>query len=861
MHRKSLIHQIKNKMKQFLTTIALVFAAYCCSFAQPNPNDMFIEGYVYSNNTGQPVSGWTVCVYADSSNGQPFNYSDCVTTDTNGYYSFYIQGGSQNAQNVPYHVYTWDCLQQQLDTVINNNQGMVNNGYKDFYICTGNTNNCDATFTWGTVPGTIAYQFSANGDPNSGINYVWDFGDGSSGTGQNPTHSYTSAGPFYVCLTVANTFLGCSATSCDTVGGNTGSGCDSYFSYMSDSLNYLTQYFYGSSQSNVTSWFWDFGDGSYSQLQNPVHTYNDTGYYVVCLTVNNCNSAYCENVYVGVNNGGNCYSYFYWNGITNPNGLMGFQFTYGGSQTNTTTYLWDFGDGQTSTSPNPVHYFTSGGPYTVCLTITDGNCSNTYCDVVGSNTGGCQAYFAAYDSSGTFYFFDNSTGNIGYWQWDFGDGTTSNQQYPTHQYSQPGVYTVCLSIGDFFNTCSDTYCETVVVDTNNSNGCQVWFQYYSTNSGTVFNAYGGNGNPGGNSGTVYTWSFGNGTGGTGQTITQNLPAGTYQVCVTAFDPLTGCQSSYCATVVIGNNGVFNYCVSGSVSLGTPNLPADDVIVYLITYDPNTNMLVAVQATTLDSNGVYSFCQVPAGQYLVKAALTQNSAYYWNFLPTYYGNSLFWNYAAQVNVSANTNGIDIWLIAGANQGGPGFIGGDVTQGANKTEGPGDPLANIQVMLLDMNNYPVAYTYSNSQGHFEFDGIPYGTYKVWAEVTGLLTTPAIVTIEATEPSIDNIEIFVNSTEVTTGIGSAVEAAKLGFGNIFPNPSANEMFITISSEANLKLSFMMYDVTGRIVDSRLVSIPSGKTQVALETAKLSPGVYALNIQSADGSLKVSKKILKTE
>ena len=213
------------------------------------------------------------------------------------------------------------------------------------------------------------------------------------------------------------------------------------------------------------------------------------------------------------------------------------------------------------------------------------------------------------------------------------------------------------------------------------------------------------------------------------------------------------------------------------------------------------------------------------------------------------------------MNANTSGVDIWLIAGANQGGPGFIGGDVTQGANKTEGPGDPLADVQVMLLDMNNYPIAYTYSNAQGHFEFDGVPYGTYQVWAEVTGLLTTPAIITISAQEPSINNIGIIVNETEVTTGISPLIEAAKLGFGNVFPNPSANEMFIQISSEANLELNFSIFDVAGRVADSRVVSIPSGKTQVALQTANLSAGIYTLNILSEDGSLTISKKLVKTE
>lgn len=841
-------------MKKLLSTIAIVFAAFCSSYAQPDPNAMLIEGYIYDNGSGSPAAGWYVCVSTDSLN--QFQFSACDTTDANGYYSFYIPGGSAIGPNVAYTVYTWDCLQQYLDTLINNMQGTVNNGYHDFYVCTSTTNTCDPSFTWGTVPGTTNMQFYANGDPNSGINYLWDFGDGSSGTGQNPTHSYNGSGPYLVCLTVSSNFLGCTASSCDSVGSNIGSGCDSYFYSMRDSLNYLTQYFFGSSQSNVTSWYWDFGDGSSSTEQNPVHAFQDTGWFNVCLTVNNCNSAYCENVYV-TDGSNDCYAYFSWNTVSNPNGLAGFQFTNYSYSGQIATYLWDFGDGTTSNLENPIHYFIDDSAHTVCLTIISGNCSNTYCETVqGNNTGGCQAYFYPVDSSGVTYFLDYSSGNINFWLWDFGDGTTSNQQYPTHQYANPGVYNVCLQVGDFNNSCGDTYCETVVIDSINTNPCQVWFQYYSVPGGaSVFSAYGG-----GSNSAQYSWSI-NGTAYQGQTISVVLSAGTYQVCVFVSDPATGCQNSYCEAVIIGGNNTFDYCISGQVFLGTPNLPADVAIVYLITYDPNTNMLVAVQATTVDSSGWYSFCQVPAGQYLIKAALTQNSSYYWNFLPTYYGNSLFWNYAAQVNVNANTSGVDIWLIAGANQGGPGFIGGDVTQGANKTEGPGDPLADVQVMLLDMNNYPIAYTYSDAQGHFEFDGVPYGTYQVWAEVAGLLTTPAIITISPQEPSIANIEIFVNETEVTTGISSAVEAAKLGFGNVFPNPSANEMFIQVSSEANLQLNFNIYDVAGRMADSRLVTIPSGKTQVALQTANLSAGIYTLNIQSTDGSLKISKKLVKTE
>lgn len=854
--------RFKLMSKKLLLTFSLLMTICFVSWAQPNPNNMFISGYVYNTN-GNAVNNWTVCVYADTTLNSNFYYYQCVTTNSNGYYSFDITDGSVTGPNVTYHVYTYDCQQNLVDTVLINGQGSIDHASHDFTICANNNSQCDASFSWtnstptGGTPAVI--YFSYDGPLLNTNTYSWSFGDGSGDNIPDPIHTFTSTGPYYVCLTVSNSQTGCTATHCDTITFNNQT-CQGYFSYSSTVFNPFNVAFSGGANGNVTSWFWDFGDGHYSQVQNPNHVYQDSGIYVVCLTINNCNSAYCDTVVVGGNgnNTGNCSANFTWSPISNPNGGTGFQFTYQGTTSNPNTYHWDFGDGTTSTVANPSHYYSVGsGPFPVCLVVSNGNCTATHCDTVGNNnSGNCQADFIAIDSAGTFFFLDYSLGSNSYWLWDFGDGHSSNLQYPHHQYANPGTYTVCLTVGNNINTCSDTYCSTVVVDSTNNNPCQVSFQYYTTPNGVVvFQAYGGNNT------SSYTWSFGNGSGGTGQTVTAQLPSGTHQVCVTISDPATGCQSTSCQTIVIGGNNTNTYCISGTVSLGTPNLPADMAIVYLITYDSQTNLLVAVQATTVDSSGHYGFCQVPAGQYLVKAALTPNSSYYLNFVPTYYGNSLFWNYAAQVNVSANVSNVDIWLIAGANNGGPGFIGGDVTQGANKTSGPGDPLAEVQIMLLDMNNYPIAYLYSDAQGHFEFPNLAYGTYQVWAEITGLTTIPAIVTISANEPSIDNITIIVNDTEITTGIRSLVEAAKLNFGNVYPNPSNANMFMQVSSEAALQLTFSTFDLAGRMVDSRIVTIPSGKTQVDLQTTELNTGIYTLYIQSEDGSLSVSKKLVKTE
>ena len=58
--------------------------------------------------------------------------------------------------------------------------------------------------------------------------------------------------------------------------------------------------------------------------------------------------------------------------------------------TSTTNYLWDFGDGTTSTDSTPSHYYTAFGKYELCLTLTDSakNCISTYCDSIGIDSSG-----------------------------------------------------------------------------------------------------------------------------------------------------------------------------------------------------------------------------------------------------------------------------------------------------------------------------------------------------------------------------------------------------------------------------------------------------------------------------------------
>ncbi|MBK5286446.1 MAG: PKD domain-containing protein [Bacteroidia bacterium] len=132
------------------------------------------------------------------------------------------------------------------------------------------------------------------------------------------------------------------------------------------------------------------------------------------------------------------------------------------------SWLWNFGDSQTSTSQNPTHTYAAAGTYNVCLTITDNHgCHSTTChDVTVGVLHPCQASFTfTTDSTGmTYYFTNTSTGTTSstVYTWDFGDNTTSNMESPTHTYVHAGNSLVCLYMSDVSTGCHSHYCHHII---------------------------------------------------------------------------------------------------------------------------------------------------------------------------------------------------------------------------------------------------------------------------------------------------------------------------------------------------------------------------------------------------------------
>ncbi|MFO7723408.1 MAG: PKD domain-containing protein [Bacteroidales bacterium] len=454
------------------------------------------------------------------------------------------------------------------------------------------------------------------------------------------------------------------------------------------------------------------------------------------------------------------------------------------------------------------------------------------------------------------------------WFWSFGDSATSTLQNPNHTYAQPGTYYVCLTITD--NTsCTNTFCMPVVVSGIPQNTCHAGFNAIPVGGtlgvtfiNTSVSTYG----PALHN-VDYVYSFGDGTSATASTManlqhTYNAP-GVYYVCLTmqvtnVATSTVVCSDTWCDSVLVGSVNPTSYLYGMLTANGAGAGPS---LVYLIQHNALLGTLTAVDTTlSIDSAGVtmYYFSNIIPGNYLVKAAMLPSNPSYAVNMPTYHASSLFWNQAGTINVMPNAlTQANISYIQGVNPGGPGFIGGLISQGANK--GAGDPIEGVQVLLLDANNgdQPVSVVYSDAAGQFGFTNIPYGTYKVYAEMLNKTTVPVVVTIDATTPSTDGIQIVVGSSWISS-ISKAESFAAGVVGNIHPNPASDACYLDISAERSGIITLEVADLTGKVIRSRKVNLQPGHNRVKVDAETLGGGVYLVTVTAEDGT-RATRRLIR--
>lgn len=301
----------------------------------------------------------------------------------------------------------------------------------------------------------------------------------------------------------------------------------------------LTATFTNASTGLVSTYEWDFGDGSTSDLADPEHVYAANGEYIVCLIAGGCDTpdtlcmtiSICEPVVAGYSAASAALTATFTNESTG--GVL--------------SYVWDFGDGGTSAMADPTHTFAMAAVYAVCLIAISDCDADTICTTVTITCDLPVANFSTDPDGLDITFVNEALLGDGY-VWDFGDGTTSTDDDPTHVYAENGTYIVCFTVTSECG--SDVSCDTITV-------CDIIAADFAS-SQSVFDVDFTNAS----SGTVatYAWDFGDGATSADENPTHTYAAdGDYTVCLgvsnTCFELDTLCQLITINTAGVSENGL------------------------------------------------------------------------------------------------------------------------------------------------------------------------------------------------------------------------------------------------------------------------------------------------------------------
>jgi gliding motility-associated-like protein len=292
--------------------------------------------------------------------------------------------------------------------------------------------------------------------------YLWNFGDGSTSTLQNPTHTFVGAGNYTVKLEVTDN-NGCtnekSITNSVIVPPVLAGFSTTRDSYCTDNSTLIS--FTSTAVGTITSYDWDMdGDGIFEIINgtaNQTRTFPTKGVYTIRQRVTSnlgCQNSFTKNITIVDGTGGIVLADPYL-GCAPATAVL----LPADSASVVSSYLWDFGDGKTSTLRNPTHDYLKPGKYSLTLTeVLTGGCSKSSTVVV--EVGGALGAFSYNTApSCTPYTVtlraDNLAG-VGSLIWDFGDGSTFtekvakgvNSKTISHTYNSSGSKLPILILKD-----------------------------------------------------------------------------------------------------------------------------------------------------------------------------------------------------------------------------------------------------------------------------------------------------------------------------------------------------------------------------------------------------------------------------
>jgi gliding motility-associated-like protein len=375
----------------------------------------------------------------------------------------------------------------------------------------------------------------------------------------------------------------------------------------------LSVNFLNTSIGSPTNFIWSFGDGSFSTQPNPSHVFttptNDTTFNVMLIAINDCGS---DTTYFPIYVLPNTVTSFF---NTNPtSGCSPLDVDFTNFSLGSTTYYWNFGDGQVSNTQSPSHVYTGAGNYTAQLIASNGcayDTSNISITVFPKPNVSFNVQQNTLCTNENFVFV-NSSVQLSNVVWSFGDGTGSTLYSPTHDYSTAGTFVVSLVGSSALNGCLDTAYQTINViqgpdlqyDEYVFEGCLPQTIQFNELSNTATSA---------------VWDFDDGTQGIGPSATHTFTsAGTFAPVVIAQNAF-GCADTATFTVIIHPNPIAAFQLSDvaicdlPVDISTNNL-SQGAVSYSWDFDNGTTSVLNAPQITYVQSGMYEVSLIAYNQF-------------------------------------------------------------------------------------------------------------------------------------------------------------------------------------------------------------------------------------------------------
>lgn len=303
--------------------------------------------------------------------------------------------------------------------------------------------------------------------------------------------------------------------------------------------------------------------------------------------------------------------------------------------------------------------------------------------------------------------------------------------------------------------------------------------------------------------------------------------------------------------------VINQNITGVISQST-GAPLQNSWVFLIAFDKSDSSLSVLDSTLTDASGYYYLQGTSNSGVYVKAA--PDSASYPMEMPTYFDSTLLFQDAIAIQPCSDSSGVWFSTIAGVNPGGPGFIGGKITQGANKKTG--ESLQGISILLVDSATQKVAaYVDTDVNGDFVFPNLALSSYEIWVDRPFIDNSLApTFTLTSQDAELKNLKFELQSTLLEwVGVVDGIDPEQLwkeGTYSLYPNPANGS--VSFKWEDNTfgeKVEIKMYDSMGKLVKQSYMNQPG---EILIPLNDLSAGMYIYSVSHRE-EIKAIGKFVK--